>query len=158
MNLSAFTLIVEAVFVVLLLVTIVYAVKLNARISGLRARESELQEMFKQFNEASDQALDSVQILKSAGVEADRQINASTERAQALREDLAYMIEHGERIADRLERAATTQGSARNTVTRPAGEAEPNVPTSQPADDDGQYRSEIEQALAQVIRSTAMAG
>ena len=66
MNLSAFTLIFEAVFAVLLLVTIVYAVKLNIRISGLRERDSELQEMIVQFNDASNRALDSVRVLKSA--------------------------------------------------------------------------------------------
>ena len=41
MNLSAFSLVVDAIFVVLLVVTIVYAIKLNKRISDLRARETE---------------------------------------------------------------------------------------------------------------------
>jgi len=159
MNLSAISLVVDAAFVVLLVVTIVYAVKLNARISDLRTRETDLQEMVKQFNQASDQALGSVQVLKSAGIEADREIKAATERAQALRDDLAYMIERGERVAARIERAATARGAAPEGATRPGGGADTERARTgpEPGGED-RYRSEIEQALAQVIRSTAAAG
>ncbi len=158
MNLSAFTLIFEAVFAVLLLVTIVYAVKLNIRISGLRERDSELQEMIVQFNDASNRALDSVRVLKSAGLDVDRQFKVSTDRAQALRDDLAYMIERGEKIADRNEHAPIRQRSTPDPASEPAGAAEPQGPSRESADENRQYRSEIEQALAQVIRSTATVG
>ncbi len=158
MNLSVFTLMFEAVFAVLLLVTIVYAVKLNISISGLRERESELREMIERFNEASNQALDSVRVLKSVGVDADRQFKASIDRAQALRDDLAYMIERGEKIADRIEHAPIQRQSTSGLASGPVGAAEPHGPYREPADEDRQYRSEAEQALAQVIRSTAMVG
>lgn len=158
MNLSAFTLIFEAVFVVLLLVTIVYAVKLNTRISGLRERDSEIREMIKQFHEASDQALDSVRVLKTAGLDADREIKESIDRAEALRDDLADTIERGERIANRIEHAPLKQQSTQNRESSPVGAAEPHEPPPESTDEDGRYRSEIEQALAQIVRSTAMAG
>ena len=169
MNLPAFTLMFEVVFAVLLLVTIVYAVKLNIRISGLRERDSELREMIEQFNEASNQALDSVRILKSTGVDADRQFKALIDRAQALRDDLAYMIEHGERIADRIEPAPIQQRSNTGLASGPVSAAEAHGPSRKTADEasaasgagadeNRQYRSEIEQALAQVIGSTAMVG
>ncbi len=158
MNLSVFTLMFEAVFAVLLLVTIVYAVKLNIRISGLHERDSELREMIGRFTEASNQALDSVQVLKSAGVDADRQFKASIDRAQALRDELADMIERGERIAGRIERAPIQQQSTPDLASGPVGAAEPHGSSREPAHEDRQYRSEVEQALAQVIRSTAMVG
>jgi hypothetical protein len=119
--------------------------------------------MIEQFDQATNQARDSAQALKSAGIDADRQLRASIDRAQALRDDLAYMIEHGERIADRIERAPVRQSPAPG---RPPGAAEPGGsppgPAGEPSpasgeDADRQYRSEIEQALAQVVRSTASA-
>lgn len=164
MTLSAVSLFVEGAFAVVLVVTIVYAVKLNIRISGLRDRDSELREMIEQFDQATNQARDSAQALKSAGIDADRQLRASIDRAQALRDDLAYMIEHGGKIADRIEHAPVHQ---RPAPGRPPGAAEPGGsppdPASEPSrasgeDEDRQYRSEIEQALAQVVRSTAAAG
>ncbi len=158
MNLSVFTLMFEAVFAVLLLVTIVYAVKLNVRISGLRERDSELREMIEQFNQASNQALDSVRVLKSVGVDADQKFKASIDRAQSLRDDLAYMIERGEKIADRIEHAPIQQQSTSGLAPGPVGAAEPHGPSREPTDEDRQYRSEVEQALAQVIRSNAMVG
>ena len=158
MNLPVFTLMFEAVFAVLLLVTIVYAVKLNIRISSLHERDSELREMIGQFNEASNQALDSVRVLKSVGVDADRQFKASIDRAQALRDDLAYMIERGEGIVDRFEHARIQQQSTPDLASGPVGAAEPHGSSRESAHEDRQYRSEVEQALAQVIRSTAMVG
>ncbi len=165
MTLAAFTLMFEAVFAVVLLVTIVYAVKLNARISGLRERDSELREMIEQFNVASSQARDSAAALKSAGVDADRQLRASIDRAQALNDELAFMIEHGATIADRIERAAIQQRSdpGRAGGDQPAGPSRESADEATAAggggaDEDRRYRSEIEQALARVVRSTAAAG
>lgn len=161
MNLSAFTLLFEAGFAILLLVTIVYAVKLNTRISALRERDSELREMIGRFHEASSQAQDSAVALKSAGVDAERQLRATINRGQSLRDDLAFMIERGERIADRMERSAIRQRPAPGPEieAEPAGPspelaAEPAAESGEEAVEDPRYRSEIEQALANVIRST----
>ncbi len=125
--------------------------------------------MIEQFNEASNKALDSVRVLKSAGVDADRQFKALIDRAQSLRDDLAYMIEHGERVADRIEHAPIQQRSTPGLASGPNSAAESHDPSRESADEasaargagadeDRQYRSEVEQALAQVIRSTAMVG
>ena len=146
---------IDVAMIILLLVTIVYGVKLNIRISGLRERDSELQGVIEQFNEASNRALDSVRDLKSAGLDVDQKFKASTDRAQALCDDLAYMIERGEKIADRMEHAPVRQ---RPTPDPASGPVEPQGPSRESADENRQYRSEIEQALAQVVRSTATVG
>ncbi len=156
MTLSAWTLLVEATFAVLLAVTIVYAVKLNDRLSRLRERDSEFGDMIAQFEQASVQAHEAAAILKAAGVDAERQLRTPIERAQALRDDLTYMIEHGERIADRIEKSAPRARTAAAATPKPTGE-EPQRSRSDGPDEHG-YRSEIEQALAQVIRSTPTAG
>jgi hypothetical protein len=159
MNLSAFSLVVDAVFVVLLVVTIVYAIKLNARISDLRTRETELHEMVRQFNQASDQALGSIQVLKTAGLDADREIQLATARAREVRDDLASLIDRGKRTADRLEHASSGRVSAPQAEPRTDSGAAPGRTRPESATGGAdEYRSEIEQALAQVIRSTAAAG
>lgn len=163
MTLSAFAWLFEAVFAVVLLVTIVYAIKLNSRMSELRERDSELQEMIGKFNEASRQAQDAALVLKSAGTDADQLIRESIGRAQALRDDLAFIVEHGERIADRIAQspARARFPDAGNAAKMPAP-AEPAPAASdrhgEAPDGDGPYRSEIERELAQVMRSTSTGG
>lgn len=163
MTLSAFAWVFEAVFAALLAVTIVYAIKLNARMSELRGRDSELQEMIGKFNEASHQAEDSALVLKSAGIDADKQIRASIERAQALRDDLAFIVEHGERIADRIaESPARGRFPEPGNAAKTAAPAEPAEAASdrhgEAPEGDRPYRSEIERELAQVMRSTGTVG
>lgn len=164
MTLSGFALWFEAGFAVLLLVTIVYAIKLNARMSDLRARDSELQEMIGQFHQASTQAQDSALALKSAGIEAEQRIRAAIDHAQALRDDLAFIVEHGERIADRIAYSPTRARfpDPASGAKMPAPSPEPAEAASDPrgeaADGDRPHRSEIERELAQVMRSTGTVG
>ena len=114
--------------------------------------------MARQFNQASDQALNSIQVLKTAGVDADRQIKEAAERARALRDDLAAQIDRGQRLAERLERGSAAKSRSSNTDHRSGAAGPDQTPSGSAAGHSEQYRSEIEQALAQVIRSTAAAG
>lgn len=105
MTLGAMSLIFEGVVSILLIAVIVFAIKLNRRILALRTQESELKEMIGQFNEAAIQAELSASHLKVAGTDSERNLRATIERAQAMRDDLSFMIERGGNMSDRVIRS-----------------------------------------------------
>lgn len=105
MTLGMMSLIFEGAVSGLLIAVIVYAVKLNRRILALRSQEGELKEMIGQFNDAALQAEISAGHLKTAGTDSERNLRATIERAQAMRDDLSFMIERGGNMSDRVDRS-----------------------------------------------------
>jgi hypothetical protein len=95
----------DLVVAVLLIVTIVYAALLNRRLGRLRSDKAELQALIQGLTAASHNAEGAVSALKAANDDIGRQLESKMARAQGLRDDLAYMIERGTTLADRLEGA-----------------------------------------------------
>lgn len=105
MTMTLVSLVFEGAVSVLLIAVIVYAIKLNHRLVGLRAREEELGELIERFNESSGRAEASAAKLKEIGAAAEKNLGAMFERAQAVRDDLVFMVERGSDIADRVGRS-----------------------------------------------------
>lgn len=91
-------LILDSVIVVLLVLTITYAARLNQRLSQLRGDKKELQELAKTFADATTKAESGIKNLK---VSSDS-LQAEVEKAQALRDDLEYLIQRGGKAADSM--------------------------------------------------------
>lgn len=112
--------ILDIVVILLLVPTIIYAVILNKRLTTLRRSREELSKVVNSFNEATLRAEAGIPKLKKATTEANQTLKDRVDKAQTLRDDLAFMIERAEELAGRLEgavRAArnegvVTQGSA----------------------------------------------
>jgi len=118
----------DLVVAVLLIVTIVYAALLNRRLTGLRSDKAELQALIQGLTAASHNAETAVSALKAAKDDIGRQLESTVARAQGLRDDLAYMIERGTTLADRLEGAIR----ARRVVGAPSDTPAPEVPVLKP--------------------------
>ncbi|CAA7626879.1 DUF6468 domain-containing protein [Magnetospirillum sp. UT-4] len=106
---------------VLLIATIGYAVTLNRRLTQLRKNRDEMAKIIVSFNEATVRAESSIPKLRKAAEDAGMALQERVEKAQQLRDDLAFMIERADTMANRLE------GAVRSART----EARPQV-TSQP--------------------------
>lgn len=107
--------ILDIVVILLLVPTIVYAVILNRRLTALRKSRDELSKVVSSFNEATMRAEAGIPKLKKATAEAGGLLKDRVEKAQTLRDDLAFMIERAEELASRLEgavRAARSEGVA----------------------------------------------
>ena len=105
--------ILDVVVIVLLVPTIVYAVILNRRLAALRRSRDELSKVVNSFNEATMRAEAGIPKLKKATTEANHTLKERVDKAQTLRDDLAFMIERAEELAARLEgavRAARAEG------------------------------------------------
>ncbi len=103
MTLGVMSLIFEGVVAALLVAVIVYAIKLNGRILALRTQESDLKEMIALFNDAATQAGQSAEHLKTVGLDSERNLRATIERAQAMRDDLFRAIESGGKMSDQVD-------------------------------------------------------
>ncbi len=98
--------ILDIAVILLLVPTIIYAVILNRRLSALRKSREELAKVVNSFNEATMRAEAGIPKLKKATTEANHTLKDRVEKAQTLRDDLAFMIERAEELATRLEGAA----------------------------------------------------
>lgn len=117
----------DGLLVLLLAVTIAYAVVLNRKLSALRATKDEMARMLAEFAETTAQAEASVRELREraaasgdglSAVVADA--GAKLQKAGVLKDDLAFLVEKGEALADRLERGLE---GGRATQARPKAAA-----------------------------------
>lgn len=101
----------------LLMATIGYAVMLNSRLTALRKNRDDLAKIILNFNEATVRAESSIPKLRKAAEDAGGALQERVEKAQSLRDDLAFMIERADTMANRLENAVR---GARTEVRIPA--------------------------------------
>jgi hypothetical protein len=120
------------VIIALLIPTITYAVILNRRLSALRKSRDELAKVVANFNDATLRAEAGIPKLKKATNEASMALKDRVEKAQSLRDDLAFMIERAEEIAVKLEssvRVARSEASFGTSASNPPA-ATPVAPMS----------------------------
>lgn len=126
-----FELLIDATLATLLMVTIVYCSILNRRVRVLQDGRSELARVLKHFDESTRRASDSIAVLQSTGKRVGEVIQARMERATQLSDDLNYLIDHAEKIADRLEAGINVGRSARKVQEEMAA-APPPKPAAKP--------------------------
>ena len=88
----------DVIIVVLLVLTITYAVRLNQRLGQLRKDKDELMQLAKTFAEATVKAEVGIKSLKISS----EALQNDVEKAEALRDDLAYLVDRGGRSADEM--------------------------------------------------------
>ena len=119
-------LVLDGVIVVLLVATTGYAVVLNRRIGEMREWKAEFDRMITSFNQATTRAEAGIQSLKSIANQHGPDLQRSLDKARLLRDDLAYLVERGDTLADRLTE------SVRSAIPTPRA-AEAPIAASTPA-------------------------
>ncbi|WP_236686261.1 DUF6468 domain-containing protein [Paramagnetospirillum magnetotacticum] len=164
---------------VLLIATIGYAWMLNQRLSSLRKNRDDLAKTISAFNEATLRAESSIPKLRKAAEESGQTLQERVEKAQSLRDDLAFMIERADTMANRLENAVRTARTdapkstpePRGAIERPNPVGTASAPTMPPprmagnraaaiaaaaaasADAESDDRSEAERELLRALQS-----
>lgn len=100
-------LILDGLLAVLLLLTIVYAFVLNRRLGLLRSDRGDLEEFIRRFHDATAKADASLKGLRGAAEANARLIKDATEKAQALRDELAFLVERADSSAERLAKSSS---------------------------------------------------
>ncbi|MGJ3258642.1 MAG: DUF6468 domain-containing protein [Rhodospirillales bacterium] len=159
-----YTLIIDIAVAVLLVVTIAYAMTLNKRLNRLRKDKKDLENLARTFGESTQRAEENLNELRTVAKALDIQM----ERAQTLRDDIAFLADRGGSTADRLEELVREARDGLGVVPKPASA---NVTEVQPrkapkveqrdatgggrkAEEDGgiEPRSEAERELLRALR------
>jgi Domain of unknown function (DUF6468) len=93
----------EGALVLLLGATLFHAIRLERALGVLKRDRAVLEGLVTGFNDSTRQAEEGVAHLQEATEGAGRAIARQIEQAQRLRDDLTFLSERGERLAERLE-------------------------------------------------------
>lgn len=93
----------ECVLIVVLGLTLVHAVRLERALGGLRRDRTALGDAVAGFDSSARQAELGLDKLHSITQETALQLTRKLEGAAVLKDDLAFLAERGEHLADRLE-------------------------------------------------------
>ena len=127
-------LIVDGLLAVLLLLMIGYAFVLNRRLSTLRTDRDDLEAFIGRFNEATNKASGSLKGLRAAAESNAALIKDAADKAQALRDELAFLVERADGAAERLAKASGKPD--KSAPEKPASEA----PVPESGDETGKAR------------------
>ena len=100
---SALDWMLELVLVCLLAVTLLHAVRLQRAVAGLNQERSALGAAVAGFDASARHAEAGLGTLQHKAQEAAGQVLARVESAKVVKDDLAFLTERGEQLADRLE-------------------------------------------------------
>ncbi|MBO89455.1 MAG: hypothetical protein CMP14_08030 [Rickettsiales bacterium] len=98
-----FSFFLELLGATLLVVMIVYAFRLNRRLSTLQEDKAEFERLLVSFTESTNHAETSVARLKVSATDTAQSLQESVTRANALRDDLGFLVERADELASRLE-------------------------------------------------------
>jgi chromosome segregation ATPase len=139
------TLLLNAIVTGLLGITIFYCVRLNRRIRVLQDSKSELAELIRQFDESTQIATHSISEIHKASKKINENMQARLDKANYLADDLAFMIEKANKLAERMDgqisasRGVADKASAmagRTGRAAPAVEPEPPVAAARATPED----------------------
>jgi hypothetical protein len=153
----------EGALVLLLGATLFHAVRLERALGVLKRDRAVLEALVAGFNESTRAAEAGVERLRGATDGAGRQIARQIEQAQRLRDDLGFLTERGDRLAERLEggvRAARMFADQQASGTsyaavRPERAAPVHAPMQVPEAADGPVYAAPEAAAGPRLRSEA---
>lgn len=95
----SFSLILDVLVALLLIVTIGYAMVLNKRLSSLRRDKEQLEGLALNFGDSTIRAENSIAELRTSS----DMLQDRIDKAQALRDDLVFLVDRGNRTADHME-------------------------------------------------------
>lgn len=151
-------LILDVLLILLLLATIVYAMVLHRRLSMLRSEKEGLETFLERMNQATAKADASLKGIRQTAEQAQALLNDPMMKAQALRDELLFLIERADGSAERLAGNSSGKGReepvAQAPIRKPARRAAP-APAPQPEvgpGDDG-ARSQAERDLMNALRN-----
>ena len=131
----------------LLAATLFHAIRLERALGVLKQDRAALEELVAGFNASTRQAEAGIDRLRSAADGAGRQVAKQIDTAATLKDDLMFLIDRGERLADRMDKLVRVADRWRPT---PRGAA-PHMPP-EPEPDAPRVRSQAERDLLKALK------
>jgi mevalonate kinase len=150
----------DLLMIVLLLATIIYALMLNRRLAAFRRNREDMEQFLSAFHAATERAEILIQSLKEMASQSGDALREDIERASGLHEDLSFMVDRGDAIANRLEKAASGVNAARKKASSDTGLTGQGGGGAKPPLDERNDRVGIEtraeELAARMVRDTEM--
>ena len=152
--------IVNIIIICLLIPTIIFAYILNRKLDVLRNSRSDLGKLIEAFNDATIRAESGIPKLKQAADSAGGKLKEQIEKAQILRDDLAFLADRAESAATKLEHSIR-QSRAEHPAPKEGVKTEARTKSSAAKnnsedfilpDDNGQ-RSKAEEELLKALKA-----
>lgn len=154
-----FSLVLDILIAVLLVVTISYAMVLNRRLDRLRKDKAQLEKLSASFGEATLKAGQGTLVLRNT----TGALQECIDKAEILRDDLQFLIDRGTSTADRLETVVrssrdksfpnTAPSSKRKGRSGAAGDDEKGDGMDDGGTDDGGAKTKAERELLRALQS-----
>lgn len=120
-------LIINLIIIILLVPTIIYAYRLNKSLNLLRQNQNSLAQLVSSLNEATFKAENSIPKLKSVTQNSSEDLKEVVDSAKELKNDLLFINERADSLADRLENVISTSRnitSNQNSSEKPSNNEE----------------------------------
>ena len=149
----------EVLLTGLLTVTLFHALRLEKALGVLRRDRAALEELIVGFNDSTRQAESGIDRLRAVADGAGRQIARHVDQAKALKNDLVFLSERGEKLADQLDVLVRQALPAQEQipVIKPAIGRDPPLLHAVPQEAavpevEGRVRSQAEKELLRALR------
>jgi vacuolar-type H+-ATPase subunit H len=116
----------------LLLAVIIYCKKLSRSIATLQNSRGEMAKLFAQFDTSIEAAQASVRELREATQKSEEILREKLDTANSLADDLAFMIERGNKTADQIENSLKGGRNALHKDAPPAAPQPDDEPFGKP--------------------------
>ena len=113
----------------LLSVTIFYCFKLNKRIRVLQDSKNEFATLIERFDVTTQKAQASIEELQTVATRVNDELSGRLDKANFLADDLAFMIEKGSKLADRMEGDVRGGAAKQSQAASSRSAAQPSAAT-----------------------------
>ena len=103
MSMLIIKLLVDSLMVILLGATIFYCITVSRRIRLLQDSKDEFAQLIVKFDETTSHAQETIEDLKKMSKRVTESLNERLDKANFLADDLAFMIEKGNKVADKVD-------------------------------------------------------
>ena len=138
--------------------TLFHAVRLERALAAMKRDRAALDDMLGSFNESTRDAGAGIDRLRQVTETAGRHIARQAELGNALKDDLAFLIERGDRLADRMDGLIRTARPIAAEPGRPMFNAHaeplPSRTERHPEPDAPRVRSQAERDLLNALRTS----
>ena len=141
---ASIELIINIIIICLLIPMMIFAYNLNKNLKTLRQNQNSLAQLVSALNDATFKAENSIPKLKSATEHSSHGLKEVVDNAKELKNDLLFINERADSLADRLENVIS---NSRNITPASTKEKENSIPTPQPQDERAMAELELLKAL-----------
>jgi len=142
----------EIALVGLLAATLFHALRLERALGVLKRDRAVLEDLVTGFNASTRQAEAGIDRLRDAAEGAGRQIARQIEAASGLKDDLVFLTERGERLADRIDALVRSGRPLAVEPARPMAAQPVGLPSADTERAEARVRSQAERDLIKALR------